>query len=236
MASTLARDFIGTCLALAPLFAHADTTPARLREDEYSIESQLEVPEDLEWRRTYDVHCEVQVRMNGRPRMFTCYKLDTTVPHNLLRAVSRAGMSSRFVPATRDGKPIDICMVLMVRVMLTKQGPLVLAVPNNGVERKRYGLFYIAPQRLNEFYWGTDETETYFNAKRSDPDVLVWEEYWIDEHGKVTDFRLTNASGASPAVLKAVGDSTARTQFIPGFFSGKPVAMHYIEPAYSSND
>jgi len=54
------------CLALSPLFAHGDVTPARLREDKYSIESLLEVPGDLEHRR-YDVHCDVHVQSTGRP-------------------------------------------------------------------------------------------------------------------------------------------------------------------------
>jgi hypothetical protein len=234
MASILARGFIGTCLVLGPLLAHGDVTPARLREDEYSIESLLQVPDDLERRRSYDVHCEVLVQMTGRPRDCSCYALDPSVPRKLVNAVSRAGARSRFVPATRDGKPIEIYMLLMVRVMLIKNEPLVLVLPNNGIERKRYGLFYIAPQRLNEFYWGRDET--YFNEKRSNPDVLIWEEFWIDEHGKVTDYRLTNASGASMAVEKAVRDSAAKMQFMPGFVEGKPMAMHYIEPAYSIRD
>jgi hypothetical protein len=236
MESILARGFVGTCLTLAPLLAHGEVTPARLREDEYSIESLLEVPEDLERRRIYDVHCEVRVHMTGQPRSFTCYALDTTVPRRLINAVSRAGMRSRFVPATRDGKPVAIYMVLMVRVTVIKgREALVLVLPNNGIERKRYGLFYIAPQRFNEFGWGTGE-EVYFNSKRSSPEVLIWEELWIDEHGTVTDFRLTNASGASIAVEKAVRDSVAKMQFMPGFHEGKPVAMHYIEPAYSVSD
>jgi len=39
------------CLALSPLFAHGDVTPARLREDKYSIESLLEVPGDGERKK-----------------------------------------------------------------------------------------------------------------------------------------------------------------------------------------
>jgi hypothetical protein len=232
MASTLARGLIGACLAFGPLLAHGDPTPARLSEGEYSMESLLQIPEGLEQRR-YDVHCEVRVQMTGRPRSFSCYGWDGTVPRKLIRAVSRAGMSSRFVPATRDGEPVEIYMVLMVRVAVTNGESLVLVLPNNGTEHERYGLFYIAPQRFNEFSWST-ALEPYFNSRRSSPKVLVWQEFWIDEHGKVTDSRLTNASGATPAVIKEVSESAARMQFMPGFVEGKPVAMHYMEPAYSA--
>jgi hypothetical protein len=233
MGSALARGILGTWLVLAPLFAHGDVTPARLREDEYSIESQLQLPDDL-GRRRYDVYCEARVRMTGRPGDVSCYALDATVPRSLVDAVSLAGLRSRFVPATRDGKPVEIYMVLMVRVLVTEQESLVLVLPNNGVEHERYGLFYIAPQRFNEFYWGTGN-EPYFNSHVSDPDVLVWQEFWIDEHGNVTDSRLTNASGASGAVMKEVGKSARKMQFMPGFFEGKAVPMHYREPAYSAD-
>ena len=234
MASTLARGLIGACLTFGPLFAHGDPTPARLREGEYSIESLLKVPEGLEQRR-YDVHCEVRVQMTGRPRSFSCYALDGTVPRSLIKAVSRAGMISRFVPATRDGEPVAIYMVLMVRVLVTGNESLVLVLPNNGTEHGLYGLFYIAPQRFNEFYWGTG-LEPYFSSRRSTPNVLVWQEFWIDEHGKVTKSRLTNTSNATRAVIKEVSDSAARMQFMPGFVEGKPVAMHYMEPAYADDE
>src|SRR4030095_13318902 len=47
MARTLSRALIGAALATAPLFAHAADSPARLREDEYSIESRLDVPPEI---------------------------------------------------------------------------------------------------------------------------------------------------------------------------------------------
>jgi len=226
------RVVAAACLALSPLFAHGDVTPARLREDKYSIESLLEVPGDLEHRR-YDVHCDVHVQSTGRPGYCSCYALDATVPRKLVDAVSRAGIHSRFVPATRDGEPIDIHMTVMVRVLITPRESLVLTLPNNGIEYARYGLLYLAPQRLNEFYWGGGEP--YFNDHVSNPDVLLWQEFWIDEHGAVTDTRLTNRSGASAAVVKEFGESVARMRFIPGFCGGKPMPMHYAEPVSSGN-
>jgi len=225
VASTLARGLVGACLGLAPLFTHAADSPARLREDRYSIESRLHIPSGLEQGR-YDVHCEVRVTKGGRPINVNCYSLDSGVPRRLVDAVTRASIRSLFVPAARDGKPVEIFMVLMVRVVVTDGEPLVLVLPNNGIEHGRYGLFYIAPQRFNAFHWGR-YGGGYIN------NVLVWAELWIDEHGKITDYRLTNASGAPQRIEKQVRDSVTSMQFMPGFVEGKPVAMHYIEPAWS---
>jgi len=225
MESTLARGLAAACLVIGPLCAYAADSPARLREDEYSIESRLQVPEELAKGR-YDVHCEVRVSSVGFPANVNCYALDSRVSPKLVEAVSRAAVRSRFVPATRDGRGVQIFMVLMVRVQVTDGEPLVLVLPNNGIEHARYGLFYIAPQRFNAFTWST------FSG--SAREVLVWQELWIDEHGKVTDSRLTNASGASVNVLRGVRESMQSMRFMPGFFEGKPVPMHYIEPAYSA--
>ena len=232
MATNLSRALIGACLAVTPLLAQAADSPARLREDEYSIESQLKVPVGVAKGR-YDVHCEVRVLSSGRPFRVNCYALDSSVPRKLVDAVRAASARSRFVPATRDGKPADVFMVLMVRIVVTRHEALVLALPNNGVEHERLGLFYIAPQRFNEFYWGRSDVARY-TFERSGKDTLVWQELWIDEHGKVTSSRLTNASGAPVSVVKEVSESVAKMQFMPGYLGRKPVAMRYVEPAYST--
>lgn len=230
-AGTLARVVIGICLVIGPLSAHTVDSPARLREDEESIESNLRVPDGLEYGR-YDVHCEVQVLPNGLPFDVTCYALDSAVPEKLVDAIRRAGQRAKFVPAVRSGKPAQVYMVLMVRTLIGRGEPLVLVLPNNGVEHRRYGLFYIAPQRFNEFSWGPAyEYLPSMGVKRED--TLIWQEVWIDEHGNVTKSKITNASGASVKDVDAVRRSVEKMQFMPGFFEGKPVPMRYMEPAFA---
>jgi hypothetical protein len=225
-ANTLARVLIGACLAIGPLAAHGADSPARLREDEESIESGLRVPDGLEWGR-YDVHCEVRVLSSGIPFDVTCYALDSGVPKKLVDAIRRAAQRAKFIPASRDGKPAQVYMVIMVRTVIGRGEPLVLVLPNNGVEHKRYGLFYIAPQRFNEFNWGSA-------YEPAPPGTLIWQELWIDEHGKVTKSQTTNASGARIKDVEAVRRSVANMRFMPGFFEGKPTPMRYVEPAFSS--
>ncbi len=230
-AGTLARVLIGTWLLIGPLAAHGVDSPARLREDEESIESGLRVPDGIEWGR-YDVHCEVRVLPNGLPFTVTCYALDSAVPEKLVDAIRRAGQRAKFVPAMRDGKPAQVFMVIMVRTVIGRGEPLVLVLPNNAAEHERLGLFYIAPQRFNEFSWGP--TYEYVPSMGAKPkDALIWQEQWIDEHGKVKNSKVTNASGALVRDVEAVRRSVEKMQFMPGFFEGKPVPMRYVEPAFS---
>ena len=231
-AGTLARVLFGTWLVLAPLAAHAAAdSPARLREDEGSIESRLRIPDGLEWG-SYDVHCEVRVLATGIPFQVVCYALDSAVPRKLVDAVRRAGQRAKFVPAVHDGKPAQVFMVLMVRTVIGRGEPLVLVLPNNGAERERYGLHYIAPQRFNEFSWGPSY-EYLPDQRHAAQGTLIWQELWIDEHGNVTKSQTTNASGARLKDVEAVRRSVENMRFMPGFFEGKPVPMRYLEPAYS---
>lgn len=200
----------------------AVTTPARLADGPDSLESRLRLPEDLPPGR-YVVHCEALIRRNGHVDLFLCYMTDR--PNRaLVNAVVGAGRRAKFVPATRDGKSAAVYMVVMVRIDVTDQGPLVLAVPNNGVESERYGLLYSAPQRFNEFTWNPGQ-EPFRTG-----DVLLWQKMRIDEHGKVLEYQVTNPSGVSQYFVTRIERQIERMDFMPGYFEGKPVPMLYVEP------
>ena len=72
---------------------------------------------------------------------------DWPAPDDLRQAVVYATRISLFLPATRDGEPVDVWATLMVIVDTRLAEPLILAVPNNGADTARYGLLYTAPQR-----------------------------------------------------------------------------------------
>jgi hypothetical protein len=214
--------------------AHAAATPARLLEDERSIESNLKLPKGLDPGR-YDVYCEVRVMKNGTARRAACYSPDGTAPWKLVDACRKAARRAQFVPATREGKPADVYMVLMVRTFIGTGEPLVLALPNNGIEHSRLGLFYIAPQRFNEFSWGS---LAYYmmprtKAIRRVTRMLVWEELLIDAQGRVTASKLSSPGDAPAEMVDAVRRSVENMEFMPGFVDGKPVEMRYVEPAFS---
>jgi hypothetical protein len=205
-------------------FAGQDATHARLTEGPDSIESLLHLPKGLQPDR-YVVQCEALVGRKGRTHRFTCYSAQEG-QRALVGAVRAAVRQARFVPATRAGVTVDVYMLVMVQIDTTQREPLILAVPNNGVEAERYGLLYSAPQRFNEFTWNA---ETW--GRRSGR-VLLWQKMQIDEAGKVLECVVTNPSGAPEVLVKRIEEQVKRMEFMPGYFEGKPVSMFYTEPVY----
>lgn len=222
----MARAFLLVMLLLCGWQAAASPlpTPARLTEGPDSIEALVRLPEDLEAGR-YVVQCEAEVHRKGRTRRVICYSAEAG-QQALVKAVSKAGRQARFVPATRNGKAVDVYMLVMVKIDTTGREPLILAVPNNGVEAQRYGLLYSAPQRFNEFTWQTN-----FLAM-DEGRVLLWQNLHIDEYGKVVEYTVTNPSGAPAFFVGRIEKQIERMQFMPGYFEGKPVPMFYTEPVF----
>ena len=212
-------------LCMGPAFAGAAITPARLREGPDSIESLLRLPEGLEPGR-YVVQCEALIRKNGKARAFICYTQELQW-QPVVASVQAAGRKARFIPATRDGAKVAVYMLVMVQIDMTDRGPLVLVVPNNGVESARYGLFYTAPQRFNEFSWGG---KALCMVKGRE---LIWQKMQIDEQGNVSEYMLTDTTNAEPWMLGRLDAGVRRMRFMPGLFEGKPVPMLYVEPAFN---
>jgi hypothetical protein len=213
-----------TCLG--PVYAGSVMAPARLKDGPDSIESLLRLPEGLEPGR-YIVQCETQVRTNGKARQFICYaQQEQWLP--AVAPVAAAGRKARFIPATRDGAKIQVYMLIMVQIDITDRGPKVLTVPNNGADSARYGLFYTAPQRFNEFDWGGKSL-----CMVRAGSVLIWQKMHIDEQGNVSEYLLTDASNAAPWMISRLDAGVRRMEFMPGLFQGKPVPMFYIEPAFN---
>jgi hypothetical protein len=212
-------------LCMGPAFAGAAITPARLREGPDSIASLLRLPEGLEPGH-YVVQCEALIRKNGKARAFICYTQELQW-QPLVASVQAAGCKARFIPATRDGAKVAVYMLVMVQIDMTDRGPLVLVVPNNGVDSARYGLFYTAPQRFNEFSWGG---KALCMVKGR---VLIWQKMQIDEQGNVSEYMLTDTTNAEQWMLGRLDAGVRRMRFMPGLFEGKPVPMLYVEPAFN---
>jgi hypothetical protein len=121
-------------------------------------------------------------------------------------------------------------MPLMVRVYVAKDGPLVLAVPNNGTEEGKHGLLYSAPQRLTPIRW---PMYWEYDAKAQYGSMLLWYRLEVDVQGKVTASSLTNASESPPHLVNHFESQVGRLEFIPGFVDKKPTAMVYVKPLYN---
>jgi hypothetical protein len=200
-------------------------SPAQLVVGEDSIEELLRLPRKLKPGR-YEVHCETYIDRTGDARYARCYSMSAwPAPDNLRQAVVYATRISRFLPAMRDGEPVDVWATLMVIVDTRLAEPLILAVPNNGADATRYGLLYTAPQRYGYTMFDRPDGRPH-KAHRE----VVWVEFQIDEHGALKDFRLTNDPGVPDDWVARVRAAAQGFRFISGQHEGKPVPMLYLEP------
>jgi hypothetical protein len=214
------------CLVL-PVMAVG--SPARLVVGKHSIEELLSVPPSLE-RGRYAVHCEAQILRNGRAPQVYCYALEGPARDDLVDAVTKAALRARFEPAVKDREPIEVYAVFMVLVDTTLAEPMVLAVPNNGAERKKFGLLYTAPQRVIEKpSWGIPLQR--YHGRRADRFVLI--QVRVDERGNATDLSLRNLSDENSQTLRQIDERARQYEFLPGYHEGKPVPMLYVEPSFS---
>jgi hypothetical protein len=219
---------IAMLLGCWTLPSRADS-PAKLVVGHHSIEALLSVPSVLE-RGRYAVHCEAHILRTGRASQVYCYAMEAPAPDYLVDAVTKAALGARFVPAVRDREPIDVYAVLMVLIDTTLAEPLILAVPNNGVERKKYGLLYTAPQRvIDKPSWGLPAAR-YFGRR---PDRFVLMQFQVDEHGKVGDLSFRNLTDENPKTIHYIEERAREYAFLPGYHEGRRVPMLHVEPSFS---
>lgn len=202
--------------------------PAQLVVGDGSIEARLRLPSDLDPGR-YAIHCEAYVLKDGSVPQAFCYTLGEPAPDSLITAVTKAAERSRFVPAVRHRQFSHVYAVFMVLIDTTLAEPLILAVPNNGVERKKYGLLYTAPQRvLKKPGWGIPPQ----NHAARRPHTYVLMQFKIDELGKVLDMKMNNLTGASARVMREYESVASQYEFLPGYHEGRPTPMSYVEPYF----
>jgi hypothetical protein len=210
--------------------AMADLVPARLPVAEGSIEELLRIPEDL-LPGQYAVNCETHVRTTGQSENFNCYA-SSAVPEPLRKAVIDAGNKARFVPAIRDGREIDVRMLLSTLVYIGNGSrPLVLATPNIGTDRNRYGLLYSAPQsildsRRRRGPLSALDLQTPFN------EVHLWMALEIDAAGQVTGREILSAPRESALRIRELDSRIEGMKFIPASDGDKSVPSIYIEAIY----
>ena len=133
------------CAGLLP--ARAADSPAQMVSGKRSIEELLKIPEELKAGR-YRLNCGVLIGTSGWVLFARCYPRTGYAPTDLLKAVMYAAKTSLFVPATHDGKRVEVYTTLTVTVDTTVSEPLILAVPNNGADVGKYGPLYTAPPTI----------------------------------------------------------------------------------------
>jgi hypothetical protein len=205
--------------------ANAADAPAQMVIGEDSIEERLLIPRKLEPGR-YEIQCEAVIGVNGSARNVVCYSFtDFPAPRRLQFSARHATRISRFIPARRNGAPIEVYALLMVIVDTRLDEPLILAVPNNGAEKARYGLLYTAPQRYGRVVVSRPRLQL-----RMPHRPVVWMNLQIDELGIVRHYTLTDQAEPEQGWVDTIAEFVRQLTFLPGYHEGKPVPMLYTEP------
>jgi hypothetical protein len=230
--AAVGRCLLGLLLACVPALALASTPPApappvstlaRFGDGPSSLPHQLQVPDDLP-NGNYLVRCEMVVRASGSTDNVACYPPPSGAPPRLVRAVAVAANAATYEPATVDGEAVPVFVLAMVMVRVTDGRAHVLAVQNHGQDAVRYGIDYMAPQRLDRFRWGPPDG----NA----PPAMMWMRFEIAADGAVTDSSVTPGRGTRQKDVEQVRRAMREMQFLPGRHRGEPVPMTYVEPAH----
>ena len=205
--------------------ARALDAPAQMVAGKRSIEELLSIPKSLKPGR-YALHCGVLIGTSGWVLFARCYSPRGSAPYDLQKAVMYAAKTSLFVPATRNGKRVEVFTTLTVTVDTSLGDPLILAVPNDGADAARYGPLYTAPQR----YGGSHINPPIFPLRTRPRTAVVWMKLQIDEHGVMTACTVIDDSDAPDWWVNAVNEAAKQMTFIPGYHDGKPVPMLFVQP------
>ena len=205
--------------------ARAADSPAQMVTGKRSIEQLLHLPKDLKPGR-YTLNCGVLIGTSGWVLFARCYPRTGSAPRDLLKAAIYAAQSSLFVPATHNGRKVEVFTTLSVKIDTTLSEPLILAVPNDGEDAAKYGPLYTAPQR----YGGSHISRPYIPLHDPLRTAVVWMRLQIDEHGQMTACTVINNADAPEWWVDAVNDAAKQMTFIPGHHEGKPVPMLFVQP------
>jgi hypothetical protein len=222
-------SFIITLLGCWTLQVLAADSPAQLVVGVKSIEELLRLPSRLAPGR-YAVDCEAHILRGGQAEQTYCYALDAPAPDDLVDAVTVAAARARFVPAVRNGKRIEVYATFMVLVDTTLAEPLILAVPNNGAERRKFGLLYTAPQWVVKDPLCNGPNDR-FTGRR--PDRFILMQLQVDEHGGVHEVKFHNLTGESAGALRRYEETARASELLPGYYEGRAVAMSHLEPIFA---
>ena len=206
--------------------ACAADSPAQMVTGKRSLEQMLHIPKGLKPSR-YTLHCGVLIGTSGWVLFARCYPPTTNyVPRELLSAATYGTRASLFVPATRNGKKVEVFTTFTVKIDTTRSDPLIQTAPNDGADAEKYGLLYTAPQR----YGGSHISRPDFPLHIPRRVALVWMKLQIDEQGQMTSCSILNNSNAPDWWVDTVNEAAKQMTFIPGRHDGKPVPMQFVQP------
>ena len=152
-----------------------------------------------------------------------CLSASEHVSDGSLRRVGRSLRRLEFEPASYNGEPAEVYISFSIIGRKTESGIVSSLLMNQRLSADKYGLGYIAPQRLwqDKPMWGAGSM-----LKPGVRGEIVAD---VDATGHVTGARISRWDGGPPMARESFIDSMKSRCFIPGMVDGVATAMPFKE-------
>jgi hypothetical protein len=220
--------------SIAAIAAHdaqsADTfEPAALPQGGGSIESLLELPDDL-GTIDYKITCELDLTNTGDSLWTQCYGSGQELSDAIRDAVRDAHREARFIPAVIGGERTAVMMHTTTSISITPAATTIVVVPNdNADERRKIG--YSSPQAYGPaLNWRAVTPPTHPRNKRPQYDpTFVWITVYVSEMGTPWAYAIKEELKLQKWRREEIVAYVQQHRFIPAVEDGRPVPSIYKE-------
>lgn len=208
-----------------PVSAETAFTPGRFGDGEKSLGKLIRFPE-LRGDTTVAISCIGILTGRGKLDKHSCYRRNPG-DETFITEILRGSRKARLVPATYDGRAVDV--VFQYRVQFKKEGEeLTLQfVANPGYEEnvEAYGTGHIAAQRVMA-------KENWQKSCPRQAKFLVLARANVDYDGTPGAVTIQPGTGIpiTETCRSALEQTMLNSRFIPAFADGESVPSTYLEP------
>lgn len=203
----------------------ADFTPAAAGNGENSFQNVIEFPE-LRGDTTVEIGCLGLLENNGKFDEHLCYRVNPG-DDTFIRAIAKSIRKVRFVPATLDGKDVDVVFQYRAKFVKAGDDETIEVIANPGVVEnvEAYGSDHVAAQRVMKRERWQDEC-----PKKARFIVLARAN--VDFDGTPSSVSLQHMDGIriTEKCSTAIEQNLLASAFIPAEVDGETVPSTYIEP------
>jgi hypothetical protein len=229
--------------------------PAMFGTGTDAIGSHLQCPSERGAETPVVVFCQTRVKASGKPRRSYCFAYDS----DLLAYQSltnRALDRSTFVPASVDGKSVEVLSSFRVAFSWKGDTCTFAAIPNWGFDDAAFGSKYSAPQeivtkpgtwreRTNLSYRpatvrrscvrGASQPRLYFMGNLR-TGLVFSVSVLVSAEGEPSDARVERDFCADKLEIAKSLLTIQQSKFIPAFVDGKPMSMRYFDVLFLNPD
>lgn len=214
----------GLFLVCSAANAEEAFTPARTGDGEHAMKNQIEFPE-LRGDTKVAIPCQGVAKRNGKLANHGCFRVNPG-DDTFIASVIKASRYSRLVPATYDGKTVDV--VFQYIATFVKEGEeqsfRILANPGYEENVEAYGPDHVGAQRLMDKEPWKDEC-----PKRARFVVLARANVDFDGTPGAASVEHMDGIQITARCRDAITQNLLDSRFIPAFADGEAVPSTYVE-------